>query len=84
MPSSNLEPRTACRATPRPLIVDNPYSGEVHCAVRYHSDAEVGAIVDKAAQQQRSWRDVPLGQRLDVVNKCGVCSAIRCYIGHFA
>jgi acyl-CoA reductase-like NAD-dependent aldehyde dehydrogenase len=56
----------------RPLIVDNPYSGEVHCAVRYHSDAEVGAIVDKAAQQQRSWRDVPLGQRLDIVNKCVV------------
>ena len=53
----------------RPLVCDNPYTGETYCAVRYQTDDEIEATIGRAACEYRSWRAVPLHTRLEVATK---------------
>eukprot|EP00954_Amorphochlora_amoebiformis_P005670 447818-Amorphochlora_amoeboformis.AAC.1 len=52
-----------------PLVVDNPYTLKTYCEVPQMNDKTVLGYVDASASVQASWKNVPLAERLDMVEK---------------
>ncbi|DBA04474.1 TPA: hypothetical protein N0F65_010070 [Lagenidium giganteum] len=49
--------------------VDNPYSGEIYCEVKYDTAKEAHAKVDKAHKVQQDWKNVSLKERQALCSK---------------
>ncbi|MEC9475474.1 MAG: aldehyde dehydrogenase family protein [Planctomycetota bacterium] len=51
------------------LNVINPFDGSLVCSLDYDSDSDVQSKVDAAHQAQISWRQIPIDQRISIVEE---------------
>ncbi len=51
------------------VTITNPYNQQILRELPCHSDAQLRAILEKADRAQKTWRQVPLGERIERISQ---------------